>query len=207
MIYLIPIKLDVYRIMSEPDPTAMLNFFKALAHESRLRLLGFVAEREHSVQELAARSSLKEPTVSHHLAMLRETGLVKVRQDGTTHWYALEAKTLSRLARSLLAPGQLAAMTGIEAQLSSDEKILRNYLTPDGRLKDFPASRKKRRVILVWLARQFEEGRNYSEAEVNALIERRHHDRETFRRELVGYKMLARKAGVYWRLPDAGWLP
>ncbi|MCE9523689.1 MAG: metalloregulator ArsR/SmtB family transcription factor, partial [Alphaproteobacteria bacterium] len=63
----------------------LLNFFKALAHESRLRLIGFVAEREHSVQELATRMALKEPTVSHHLALLREVGLVSLRQDGTTH--------------------------------------------------------------------------------------------------------------------------
>ncbi len=193
--------------MTSQNPTLLLNFFKALAHESRLRLLAFVSEREHSVQELAKRMALKEPTVSHHLALLREVGLVDLRLDGTTHWYALEPKTLSRLARALLAPGQLASLAGIEPQLSTDEKILRNYLTPEGRLKDFPASRKKRRVILVWLARQFEEGRDYSEAEVNALIERRHHDRETFRRELVGYKMLARKAGIYWRLPESEWLP
>jgi hypothetical protein len=191
--------------MEPQDPTMLLNFFKALAHESRLRLLGFVAEREHNVQELAARMALKEPTVSHHLALLRDVGLVSMRQDGTTHWYALEPKTLSKLSKSLLAPAQLAALKGIEEQPSNDEKVLRNYLTPDGRLKDFPASRKKRRVILVWLARMFEEGRDYSEAEVNALIERRHHDRETFRRELVGYKMLARKGGTYWRLPESGW--
>jgi len=183
----------------------LLNFFKALAHESRLRLLGLVAEREHNVQDLAARMALKEPTVSHHLALLREVGLVSMRQDGTTHWYALEPKALSRLAKSLLAPSQLAALAGIEAQPTNDEKVLRNYLTPEGRLKDFPASRKKRRVILVWLARQFEEGRDYSEAQVNELIERRHHDRETFRRELVGYKMLARKGGIYRRLSESGW--
>jgi hypothetical protein len=85
--------------------------------------------------------------------------------------------------------------------------VLRNYLPPDGRLKDFPASRKKRRVILVWLARMFDEGRDYSEAEVNAVIERRHHDRETFRRELVGYKMLARKGGIYRRLSEDNWQP
>ena len=48
------------------DPAMLLQFFKALAHESRLRLLGLVATREHSVQELAALVALKEPTVSHH---------------------------------------------------------------------------------------------------------------------------------------------
>jgi biotin operon repressor len=192
--------------MTPHEPTLLLNFFKALAHESRLRLLAFVSEREHSVQELAARTSLKEPTVSHHLAMLREVGLVSLRQDGTTHWYALEPKTLTRLARSLLAPSQIASLAGLGPQPSNDEKILRNYLTAEGRLKDFPASLKKRRVILVWLVRQFEEGRQYTEAEVNALIEQRHHDRETFRRELIAFKMMARKNGIYWRLPENGWV-
>lgn len=183
----------------------MLNFFKALAHESRLRLLGLIAEQELSVQDLATRMALKEPTVSHHLGLLKEVGLVRMRQDGTTHWYQLEPKAVARMAKSMLAPAQLAALAGIEAQPSADEKVLRNYLTPDGRLKDFPASRKKRRVILVWLTRMFKEGRDYSEAEVNEIIERRHHDRETFRRELVGYKMLARKGATYWRLPESGW--
>ena len=94
----------------------LLNFFKALAHESRLRLLGLVAEQELSVQELAARMALKEPTVSHHLGLLKDVGLVSMRQDGTTHWYRLEPKSISRMAKSMLAPAQLAALAGIEAQ-------------------------------------------------------------------------------------------
>ncbi|MEQ1868390.1 MAG: DUF2087 domain-containing protein, partial [Micropepsaceae bacterium] len=89
---------------------------------------------------------------------------------------------------------------------ASDDKAVLNYLTPEGRLKAFPATPKKRRPILAWLARHFEEGRTYSEAEVNETIERRHHDRETFRREMVGQKMLARKGGQYWRLPESGWV-
>lgn len=190
---------------SSQDPAMLLQFFKALAHESRLRLLGLVAAREHSVQELAELLSLKEPTVSHHLAMLREAGLVRLRQDGNTHWYGLEQKTLSRLSRALLARDQLELLAGAQTQNAGEDRVVRNYLTPEGRLKAFPATRKKRRPILAWLARQFAEGRNYTEAEVNAILERRHHDRETFRRELVGHHMLARKAGVYWRLPEAEW--
>lgn len=182
----------------------LLQFFKALAHESRLRLLGLLAAREYSVQELAASVALKEPTVSHHLAMLREAGLVSLRQDGNTHWYALEQKALSRMSRAILAREQLEALAG--TQIDQPDRAVRNYLTPEGRLKAFPATLKKRRPILAWLARQFEEGRNYPEAEVNELIERRHHDRETFRRELVAHRMLARKNGIYWRLPETDWV-
>ena len=76
--------------MDTPAQSKLLQFFKALAHESRLKLLGLVAQREHSVQELAALVGLKEPTVSHHLAMLKNLGLVSQRQDANTHWYALE---------------------------------------------------------------------------------------------------------------------
>lgn len=183
----------------------ILQFVKALAHESRMRLLGLVAAREHSVQQLAAALSLKEPTVSHHLSLLREAGLVRVRQDGNTHWYDLELKALSRLARALATREQLETFTRSGVDVASEDRAVRNYLTPEGRLKAFPTTRKKRIPVLAWLTRQFEEGRRYSEAEVNALIERRHHDRETFRRELVGHHMLARKDGVYWRLPEAGW--
>ncbi len=184
----------------------LLQFFKALAHESRLRLLGLVAAREHSVQELANLMALKEPTVSHHLAMLREAGLVRLRQDGNTHWYALEQKTLSQFSRAILGREQLATLAGPKTQSAGEDRVVRNYLMPDGRLKAFPATLKKRRPILAWLARHFDEGRRYSEAEVNAIVERRHHDRETFRRELVGHRMLARKDGVYWRLPEADWV-
>jgi predicted transcriptional regulator len=181
----------------------LLTFFKALAHESRLKLVGLLTERERSVQELASLVALKEPTVSHHLAMLREAGLVRLRQDGNTHWYALETKTLAARAKTMLQTeklGELAAAGG------TNDKLVLNYLTPEGRLKVFPASIKKRRPILRWLARHFDEGRTYSEAEVNATIERRYHDFETFRREMVGYKMLARKGGQYWRLPEAEWV-
>jgi len=190
--------------MKPEDPAMVLEFVKALAHESRLRVLGLLAAREHSVQQLAALLTLKEPTVSHHLALLRDAGLVSLRQDGNTHWYRLELKALSRLARALATREQLERFAGAEIEAPED-RIVRNYLTRDGRLKSFPTTRKKRRPVLAWLARQFENERRYSEAEVNALIEQRHHDRETFRRELVGHRMLARKDGVYWRLPESEW--
>jgi hypothetical protein len=41
---------------------------------------------------------------------------------------------------------------------------------------------------------------------VNEATKRRHHDRETFGRELIAHKMLARKDGQYWRLPETQWV-
>jgi hypothetical protein len=60
-------------------------------------------------------------------------------------------------------------------------------------------------VILKWLAEQFEPARRYPEAEVNETIQRRYWDSATLRRELIGARMMAREAGIYWRLPETEW--
>lgn len=191
--------------MSETDLAALLAFFKAMANESRLRIVGLLAERERSVQELAELLELKEPTVSHHLAALKALGLVSARAEGVTRWHALRIETLTTLNRSLLDQKGVAALARAASGETWEDKVLASYLDPDGRLTAIPASRRKRQVVLGWLARQFEEGRRYREAEVNEILQRRHWDCATLRRELVGYGMMARDAGLYWRRPEAEW--
>ena len=183
-------------------PAPLLEFFKAMAHESRLKLVGLLAQRERSVQELAELTGLKEPTVSHHLAVLEALGLVTVRAEGTTRWRSLDVAALERLSRAVLEPP--ADLAPKPAQ-SWEEKVLANFVGADGRLKVVPASRRKRAVVLAWLARMFEEGRRYAEAEVNATLQDRWWDAATLRRELIGAEMMARADGVYCRLPQAGW--
>lgn len=56
--------------------------------------------------------------------------------------------------------------------------MLATYLV-DGRLTKIPATRKKREVILRWLAAQFEEGVRYPEAQANEIIKRYHPDAAT----------------------------
>ena len=184
-------------------PTApLLEFFKAMAHESRLKLVGLLAQRERSVQELAELTGLKEPTVSHHLAVLEALGLVTVRAEGTTRWRRLDVDALERLNRAVLEP---PAALAPKAEASWEETVLANFLDASGRLKVVPASRRKRAVVLAWLTRRFEDGRRYAEAQVNAEIQAVWWDAATLRRELIGADMMAREDGIYWRLPEAGW--
>jgi DNA-binding transcriptional ArsR family regulator len=182
----------------------LLEFFKAMAHDSRLRIVGLLAQGERSVQELAAALGLKEPTVSHHLAILKARGIVTARAEGNTRWHALDREALERLARRVLQPASvtLAAPAGADAW---ETKVLQGFVDGDGKLKQIPASRKKRGVVLRWLMRPFAPDRRYSEAEVNELIQSRHWDCATLRRELVGHHMLTRKDRIYWRLPEAAW--
>jgi hypothetical protein len=190
--------------MPEADLATLLAFFKAMANESRLRIVGLLAERERSVQELAALLDLKEPTVSHHLASLKALGLVGARAEGVVRWHSLRIETLTELNRSLLDPQGGVAL----AQAPEDAwetKVLASYVDALGKLATIPASRRKRLIVLKWLARQFQSGRRYREAEVNEILQRRHWDCATLRRELVGYGMMARERGVYWLQPEAEW--
>lgn len=184
----------------------LLAFFKALANESRLRLLGFLAQQEHSVQELADAIGVSEPTASHHLAMLRDLGLVSRRTEGNTHWYSFVPTALPAMASQILSVEGVARLAGPAGPRGSAEAIVQNFIGADGKLTHIPAQRKKRYAVLAWLVRKFEEDRRYSEKEVNEIIQRYHWDSATLRREFIGYGMMAREKGVYWRLSDFDWL-
>jgi ArsR family transcriptional regulator len=82
--------------------TAVLRVARALGDPTRLRLLRAIAAQAGiSCQELVARFPVSQATVSHHLKVLAETGLVAVRQDGPYHRYTAVEATLAAHAREL----------------------------------------------------------------------------------------------------------
>lgn len=178
----------------------LLRFFKVLADENRLKLLGMLAIREYSVEELAALLQLKAPTVSHHLTRLKELGLVQMRPQGNAHLYRLQAEQLHRMSKGLLSSETMAALVPV-AELEGEaweRKVLRDFFQGP-RLTEIPANRKKRSVVLRWLATLFEPGTSYTEAQVNEIIQRHHPDASTLRREMVGEHLLQRAQGIYQR--------
>ena len=188
-------------IQPEERIETLLRALKTLADLSRLRILGAVATQERTVEELADLLELKAPTVSHHLARLRELDLIETRADGVTRWNRLNSAGIERLAKLLAAPEMVAAAAAEVEGATWERKVLRDFLDESDppRLREIPAQRKKRQVILRWLADQFEWERDYSEKEVNALLKRRHEDTATLRRELIGERLMARDSGRYWR--------
>ena len=79
-------------------------------------------------------------------------------------------------------------------------KVVRDFVGQDGRLKQIPSQLKKRQAILQWLAGNFEAGKRYPEKQVNVMLKKYHEDYATLRRELVDRGYLARKEGVYWKV-------
>ncbi len=186
----------------------LLRFFKALADESRLKILGILANQECSVEELAVLLQLKEPTISHHLGKLKELNLVTMHPEGNTHLYKLDSETLQNISKEIFTSENMASLVEDVESEAWESKVLKNYMEEDDinpadnslRLKEIPASRKKRLVILKWLANQFEMGVNYPEPTVNEILKRYHPDCATLRRELIGYQLMQRENGVYWRM-------
>jgi len=73
------------------------EFFRALAHPARIRILEVLASGEHSVQELQQALALDQPLVSQQLAVLRGKNIVVSRKEGTTVRYALKDPRVSAL--------------------------------------------------------------------------------------------------------------
>jgi hypothetical protein len=187
--------------MNEQGIQTLLRFFKCLANENRLKILGIVADRECSVEELSALLDLKEPTVSHHLARLKELDLVRMRVEGNTHFYRLNSEALEQLNRDLFIPHQMEAFAENVRSDAWERKVLNAFLDGD-QLKAIPSSHKKRLVVLDWLVSKFEKGVKYSEKEVNQIIARHHPDHTTLRREFIMNRLMEREGGggFYWRV-------
>jgi hypothetical protein len=189
--------------MSDPQIAPLLAAFSVLADESRLRIIGLIAARPHSVEELAALLALKEPTVSHHLNRLKALDLVTMQRVGTTHLYRLDSEALRRVQKQVFSLGEPSLGAAV-APDAYDDKVLAAFFDGD-RLGSIPASRKKRLVVLKRLISGFEEGRDYPEAEVNAVLKRAHEDVATLRREFIINHMMERADGVYRRMPEVRW--
>jgi ArsR family transcriptional regulator len=66
-----------------------VQFAKAIADETRQKIMGFCCCEWLSVNEIVEKTQVTQPTVSHHLAVLREAGLVKIREEGKQTFYTL----------------------------------------------------------------------------------------------------------------------
>ena len=177
----------------------LLQFFKALSDATRLRIAGRLAEADCSAEALADWLGEKPAVVKHHLGRLAAAGLVE-RLGASGQTYRLRLEGVRALAGRLLAHEVTVVPEGAAAN-EFEHKVLREFLTPDGSIRDFPVQERKLRVILRYALQTFEAGQRYSEKEVNARLKRYHPDSATLRRALVDLGWLQRQSTgqAYWR--------
>jgi len=90
--------------LADPDVERFTTILKALAHPVRLRMVDLIRQGggDICVCEFEKHFELKQPTISHHLRILREAGLIRSRQDGTWVRHTIDGKVFA-LAQQLLA--------------------------------------------------------------------------------------------------------
>jgi len=100
-------------LVSEPIDAAsaatLAQVFKALGDPVRLRLVSLIGARdggEVCVCELTSAFDLSQPTISHHLKVLREAGLIDGERRGTWVYYRLLPAALERMAAALSPPAR-----------------------------------------------------------------------------------------------------
>jgi len=93
--------------IDETAAAALAPVFKALGDPVRLRLISLIGARqggEVCVCDLASAFDLTQPTISHHLKVLREAGLIDSERRGTWVYYRIVPAALERIAALLSAP-------------------------------------------------------------------------------------------------------
>ncbi|NUR27460.1 MAG: helix-turn-helix transcriptional regulator [Catenulispora sp.] len=96
--------------LAEADATDLAKVFKALADPVRLRLFSLIASFDGGqacVCDLTGEFDVSQPTISHHLKVLRDAGLVDSERRGTWVYYWVLPAALARLS-ALLAPAEVA---------------------------------------------------------------------------------------------------
>jgi DNA-binding transcriptional ArsR family regulator len=76
------------------DDARFSKSFKAFGDPSRLKILRLLAKAEMTVGDVADKVSLAQPTVSRHLSLLREAGIVTSRRNGQQVFYSLNKKSI-----------------------------------------------------------------------------------------------------------------
>lgn len=180
----------------------LLGFFKALADENRLKIIGLLVQQPRSVEELSAAIGLGMSTTSHHLARLAKAGLVSARTDGHYYIYSLHTDALKDMSQRLLHDEQIRQLSESASSDAYDRKVLSSFLDGVGRIKTFPAQDKKLLVILRHVVKAFAPGQRYPEKQVNEILLRFNEDTAFLRRSLIEYRLMGREGGggEYWRI-------
>ncbi|WP_414618995.1 metalloregulator ArsR/SmtB family transcription factor [Calothrix sp. CCY 0018] len=183
----------------------LLRFFKALADESRLKIIGILANQECSVEELAVLLELKEPTISHHLTKLKQLELVRMRPEGNTHFYQLDKKLLQTMSKEVFYPEKISSLADDVNLQSWQMKVLNTYIgdfeNPESvqYVREIPNSSKKRLTVLKWVIDKFELGVEYPQDKLDEILKRYYPDFETLRKALIDSRLMQENNGMYWR--------
>lgn len=188
----------------------LVNFHKALADPNRIRILHLLSGGEMNGQTLADKLGITPATVTHHAAKLREVGIVMERRDKNAiyfslHDYMLQAHSTALLDFIYRGKEVAAVETTTDKNNKLRDAVLRNFFAKDGSLKQIPSQLKKKLIVLEHMVEQLDNGKKYTEKQINAFIQKFHPDFATIRREFIMHQYLYREQEIYEMNPREIW--
>lgn len=181
----------------EMNLEARARLFKALGHPVRLMMVNLIKMKPRHGEELAAILKLQPATISHHLGVLSEAGLLSAQKDQYYQTYSLVGGALDKPLADMVHLPQ----PGLGGEVEVDayrQKVLATFFKR-GRLVQIPAQLKKFQIIMEHIVQEFEPGRQYTEQEVNKMLVEFNEDVASLRRGLIDVGLMERAKGMYWR--------
>ncbi len=167
------------------------EYLRLVLDPVRLAVLGASAAGPLDPPGLAATLGVPVKKVLEAAGRLRAAGLLTASLE-------LDRSALSSIgaSRPRLEPPAGAVLEG---PWNADEvEVMRRFFA-GSRLREIPAQRAKRLVVLERLAMEFEPGVRYGERQVDLILQTFHRDYAALRRYLIDEELLTRADGVYWR--------
>lgn len=183
---------------AELNLEARAELFKALGHPTRLLMVNLVRLKPRHTEELSSILKLSPGTVSHHLSLLSEAGLLQSSKEQYYQIYSLTNGILEQKLLEVVSMSQPKLEKKVEGDAFRD-KVLRTFFK-HGRLIKIPTQQKKLQVVLEEIVKVFDSARTYTERDVSITLSEYHDDFATLRRELVDFGYMTRKHGIYRRV-------
>ncbi|TAH74799.1 MAG: metalloregulator ArsR/SmtB family transcription factor [Anaerolineaceae bacterium] len=174
----------------------VIKLFKCLSDKSRLQILKSLIHEDMYVELLAERLDLAPSTISFHLKKLEDANAVTSRKEQYYNIYSINKEVFKASILDIIKEESTEADLQKEREDNYRKKVIENFFEY-GKLKNIPAQRKKRLIILEEIAKAFQPEREYTEREVNIIIADFHDDFCTLRREMVGENILTRTNAIY----------
>ncbi len=189
----------------------IVSYHKALADPTRIRILILLAEGELNGQALAEKLYVTPATITHHSTKLREASLIHERRDKNTIYFSLNhyfiknnaAATEQLIYKNINNTGGTDIVH--DEQKRMKESVIKNFISSEGKLKNIPAQLKKKLIVLEYVVTKLEEGRKYTEKEINDFIKDFHADFATIRREFIMHQFMYRESEIYELNPREMW--
>ncbi|MEH7306141.1 metalloregulator ArsR/SmtB family transcription factor [Neobacillus drentensis] len=185
----------------------VVAFYKTMGDPTRIRIVAILAKGPLHGQAIAGKLGLSAPTITHHLKKLREIHVVYDRRVKNTIYFYLNESLINQQAKvftELLEKKSEELDEMVESSLER-QKIIENFFTKNGKLKNIPAQRKKKLIVFEHMLRGLKIGEKYEEKQINEFIKQYHDDYATIRREFIINHYMFRENGIYELNPEEMW--